>query len=259
MQIIIPMTGYGSRFVAAGYKDLKPFIKVYDKPIIWWIINGMYNSDDEFIFICRKEHLDSIDNMYNYLKSLSNHSQIIPIDSWVQKGPVYDVMRAAEYIDNNKPSIINYCDFYMTWDYNAFIDNVIKNNYDGAIPCYHNFHPNLIPEKNVYASCKYDEHCILIEIKEKFSFEANKFNASHSAGTYYFKNGEILKKYCQALIDDNNTLNGEFYASLPYNYMVKDGLKVWVANIVDYFCQWGTPEDLQEFLFWNNIIKGWNK
>lgn len=29
MQIIIPMTGYGSRFVAAGYKELKPFISVF--------------------------------------------------------------------------------------------------------------------------------------------------------------------------------------------------------------------------------------
>ena len=28
MNVIIPMTGYGSRFVAAGYKELKPFIKV---------------------------------------------------------------------------------------------------------------------------------------------------------------------------------------------------------------------------------------
>ena len=31
MQIIIPMTGYGSRFVAAGYKELKPFIKIQGK------------------------------------------------------------------------------------------------------------------------------------------------------------------------------------------------------------------------------------
>ena len=28
MKIIIPMTGYGSRFVAAGYKELKPFISL---------------------------------------------------------------------------------------------------------------------------------------------------------------------------------------------------------------------------------------
>ena len=56
MQIIIPMTGYGSRFVAAGYKDLKPFIKIAGKPIIEWIVKYMYPEEENFIFVCRKEH-----------------------------------------------------------------------------------------------------------------------------------------------------------------------------------------------------------
>ena len=46
MQIIIPMTGYGSRFIAAGYKKLKPFIEVEGMPIVEWIIKmaGERNS-----------------------------------------------------------------------------------------------------------------------------------------------------------------------------------------------------------------------
>lgn len=53
MNIIIPMTGYGSRFVAAGYKELKPFIPVMGKPIIEWIVKGMYPEEEQFIFVCR--------------------------------------------------------------------------------------------------------------------------------------------------------------------------------------------------------------
>ena len=49
MNIIIPMTGYGSRFVAAGYKELKPFIPVMGKPIIEWIVKGMYPEEEQFI------------------------------------------------------------------------------------------------------------------------------------------------------------------------------------------------------------------
>ena len=41
MKIIIPMTGYGSRFAAAGYKELKPFIEVQGRPILQWIVEGM--------------------------------------------------------------------------------------------------------------------------------------------------------------------------------------------------------------------------
>ena len=49
-------------------------------------------------------------------------------------------------------------------------------------------------------------------------------------------------------------INGEYYASLPYNFMVKDGLKVWVPTDVPYFCQWGTPEDMREFVYWTDLI-----
>ncbi len=70
MKIIIPMTGYGSRFIAAGYKELKPFIKVQGKPIIEWIVKGMYNDEDDFLFVCRKEHLDKDINMRDKLLKL---------------------------------------------------------------------------------------------------------------------------------------------------------------------------------------------
>lgn len=250
MQIIIPMTGYGSRFVAAGYKDLKPFIKVQGKPIIQWILEGMYPEEDNVIFIVRQEHLDSISNMEKILKSIAPTAKIFAIDQWIKKGPVFDILRASEVIDDNEPSIINYCDFYMTWDYKKFKKDVMERMCDGAVPCYTGFHPHLLIEKNYYASCLTDEKDNLIEIREKFSFEKDKTKAKHSPGVYYFKNGAILKKYCQALVDTNETLNGEFYASLPYNCMVKDGKKVWVPTNVDKFCQWGTPEDMADYLFW---------
>ena len=94
MQIIIPMTGYGSRFVAAGYKDLKPFIQVQGKPIIQWIVEGMYPNEKNILFVCRKEHLDSIAGLEKRLKKIAPTARIFAIDDWVKKGPVFDVLRA---------------------------------------------------------------------------------------------------------------------------------------------------------------------
>ena len=95
----------------------------------------------------------------------------------------------------------------------------------------------------------------LIEIREKYSFEKDKTKAKHSPGVYYFKSGKLLKKYCQKLVDANQAINGEYYASMPYNFMVQDGLKVWIPTNIDYFCQWGTPEDMEESLYWLNTIR----
>ena len=255
MQIIIPMTGYGSRFVAAGYKDLKPFIKIQGKPIIQWMIEGMYPGEENIIFVCRKEHLETIPGMREELIEIAPTSEIFEIDDWIKKGPVFDVLRASEMINDTEPVIINYCDFYMSWNWEAFKKQLVERNPDGCVPCYTGFHPHLMVPKNFYASCLTDEDDNLIEIREKYSFEADKTKAKHSPGNYYFKNGAYLKKYCQALVDSGEVLNGEYYASMPYNFMVKDGLTVWVPTNIDYFCQWGTPEDMKESVYWINLMK----
>ena len=249
------MTGFGSRFVAAGYKELKPFIKVQGKPIIQWIIDGMYPGEKDILFVCRQEHLDSIPKMREQLLTIAPTAQICAIEEWVKKGPVYDVLRAADYIEDDKQCVINYCDFYMTWDYEKFVRDVTERCCEGCIPCYTGFHPHLLIEKNYYASCLTDESDDLIEIREKYSFEKDKTKAKHSPGVYYFKSGALLKKYCQKLVDNDQTINGEFYASLPYNFMVEDGLKVWVPTNVDKFCQWGTPEDMEDYLFWTESVR----
>lgn len=253
------MTGYGSRFVAAGFKNLKPFIKVQGIPIIEWIIKGMYSKETDFLFICRQEHLDTISNMKEDLLRISPTAKIFAIEQWVKKGPVFDVLRAGDCIDDQEPCIINYCDFYMTWDYGKFVNDVAKRSCDGCIPCYTGFHPHLLISKNYYASCLTDDEDNLIEIREKYSFEKDKTKAKHSPGVYYFKSGALLKKYCQMLVDSKQMLNGEYYASLPYNFMVKDGLKVWVPTNVDKFCQWGTPEDMNDYLFWTECVRRFAK
>lgn len=255
MQIIIPMTGYGSRFVAAGYKDLKPFIKIQGKPIIQWITEGMYPGEENILFVCRKEHLDTIPGMREKLQEIAPTARIFEIDDWVKKGPVFDVLRASEEINDEEPAIINYCDFYMSWDWQNFKKKLAERDPDGCVPCYTGFHPHLMVPKNFYASCLTDENDNLIEIREKYSFEKDKTKAKHSPGNYYFKNGAYLKKYCQALVDSGEVLNGEYYASMPYNFMVKDGLKVWIPTNIDYFCQWGTPEDMKESVYWIDLMK----
>ncbi len=303
MNVMIPMTGYGSRFVAAGYQDLKPFIKVMGKPVIEWIVKGMYPQDVNFIFVCRGEHLKENPAMRERLLGIAPGAVIVTIEDWVKKGPVFDVLRAYKAVrqvknikgssadgrhhNNRCPErecggdinidgvllccedvekiagidledgfIINYCDFYMKWDYASFAQKARERGCDGAVPCYTGFHPNLLPEKNYYASCLTDEEDNLIEIREKYSFEKDKTKAKHSPGVYYFKNGGTMEKYCQILTEHEEcAINGEYYASLPYQFMVRDGLKVWVPADVEYFCQWGTPEDMEEFVYWTDLIR----
>ena len=131
----------------------------------------------------------------------------------------------------------------------------MKNGCDGAIPCYSGFHPHLLPADNFYATCSVDESNFLVEIKEKFSWHSDKTHDLTSPGLYFFRNIDLLKDSCTKMIARNDNVGGEFYMSLPFNYMVEAGLDIWCPSNVKKFCQWGTPEDMHEHIFWVKTLQ----
>jgi len=253
MLVIIPMSGTGNRFIEAGYSDPKPLIPVLGKPIIEWVA-GMFPKECEILFICREDHLKTT-AMRQVLERIRPAARILSVPGH-KLGPVHSLCLASAAIPDETETLVSYCDYYMHWNYEEFAAEVSARECSGAIPCYTGFHPHLIPTKNVYASCRVDENSNLLEIREKFSFEKDKARALHSPGLYYFRSGKILKDYSHRLIQRNIQLNGEFYVSLIYNLLVQDGLKTWVPTNVTKFCQWGTPEDLREFLVWEQMVNG---
>lgn len=254
MKIIVPMTGYGSRFVSAGYQDLKPLIQVQGKSIIEWIVRGMYDEDDEFIFICRQDHILNIPNMKNILTSLAPNVTILEIADWEKHGPVNDIMLIAEHIPDNEPIIINYCDLYVEWNWKHLKTSLQTGEYDGAVICWKGFNPSIVPKANAYASCLVGSDSTLLEIREKYYFDENRINGIYSAGVYYFNSGKLMKEYFKKTIDEKDLVAGEYYVSVTYNNMVKDGRRVWVPTVCKKFCNWGTPQDLEDYLFWINSI-----
>ena len=170
-------------------------------------------------------------------------------------GPVYAVAQVLDLIEDDEPVITNYCDFFMNWDYEDFKKTVTRSGCDGAIPCYTGFHPHLLHENNYYAGCRIDEHKYLLEIKEKFSFTEDKTKSYHSGGTYYFSKGSDVKKYFTQMIEEKIQLNGEYYISLVYPLLLNDKKKILIYDKIPHFCQWGTPEDLEEYNYWSEIFQ----
>ena len=249
MQIVIPLSGLGSRFVQAGYRDIKPLIKVGGKPIIEYVVN-LFPGETNFLFVCNNDHLNNTP-LRSELERIMPTGKIVGVEP-AKKGPVWAVLSAQEHIQEHEPVIVNYCDFFALWDYSAFKQLTAITACAGAIPCYIGFHPHLLGP-NLYASCKIDADQNLIEIREKYSWTENKMDSYQSDGTYYFKSGQLVKKYFQQLVDEDINLNGEYYVSLVYNLLVWDHLPVKIST-VEKFCQWGTPEDLQEFVYWQDYF-----
>ena len=246
MQIIIPMSGKGERFKKAGYSKPKPLIEINNKPIIAHVLD-MFPGEKDVTFICNRDHIETT-NMEALLKHYCPTGRVITIEPH-KSGPVFAVSKIFDLIDDKKPTIVNYCDFNCYWNYEYFKKWLLKLNPDGCIPAYKGFHPHSLAGNN-YAFIR-EKNGWMTKIQEKKPFTNDKLNEFASSGTYYFANGKILKDFFKKTIDSNLKVNNEYYCSVVYNLMVKESLKVAIFEL-QHFMQWGTPDDLNEYLSWSN-------
>src|SRR5689334_11861545 len=107
MQIVIPMAGRGDRFLAAGYTAIKPLIEIDGLPMIAHVI-AMFPGETNFLFICAQDHLDN-SPLRQVLTDLAPQGRIVGIPPH-KLGPVHSALAAAEYIADDEPVILNYCD-----------------------------------------------------------------------------------------------------------------------------------------------------
>jgi NDP-sugar pyrophosphorylase family protein len=248
MQIVIPMSGFGNRFRAKGYSLPKPLIKVEGRPIIEHVVRN-FPGELDFLFICNREHLETTP-MRATLERIAPTGTIVAIEPH-KLGPVHAALQAADWIRDASPVILNYCDFSWTWDYAAFRRFTEATRCDGAIAAYRGFHPHSLGP-NLYAYMRTAGRRVL-EIQEKGCFTSNRMQEYASSGTYYFRTGALMKHAFRRSVVENLVLNGEYYASLPYNLLIHDGRDVQVYEL-DQFLQWGTPEDLEEYVQWSDYF-----
>ncbi|NOI30703.1 NTP transferase domain-containing protein [Vibrio coralliilyticus] len=249
MHIVIPMSGMGKRFVDAGYSVPKPLIKIDGKPIIQHVVE-LFPGESKFTFICNDEHIKTTD-MKDVLLGLVNNANIVTIPKH-KLGPVYAVQQIYSLISDDEEVIVNYCDFGTYWNYKEFLEHTRSRDADGAVPAYKNFHPHMLGSTN-YAFMR-DENQWMLEIQEKKPFTDDRMREYASNGTYYFKSGQILKRYFDETIASGEDLNGEYYVSVVYNRLVKDNLKVSIYEI-QHMLQWGTPQDVEEYLGWSKYFE----
>ena len=252
MKIVIPMSGIGKRFLDEGYIAPKPLLVVDGKMIIEHILDMFDRENDDFVFIVNSKH-EWENNISSVLSGLVKKSVVKIIDPH-KYGPVYAVADAYEKIGDDEQVIVSYCDNPYLWDYEHFSDHVKENDLDGCIITHTGFHPHRLATTRM-AYLKLNKDGLLSEIKEKESYTDNHWSEHGSTGTYYFKSGAIMKKYFNLCMDNDLNYNGEYYVTLVYNLLVKDGLRVGKYD-TDFAMVFGTPREVEHFEAWKTLILG---
>ena len=248
MKIIIPMAGSGQRFIDKGYSDPKPLIKVNGKRIIEYILE-MFSPTDDYIFVCNDNHLENT-NMREVLSDLVPNAKIVSMPPH-KLGPVYSVKQVYDFIEDDEEVIVSYCDNPYLWDNEEFVNHIKNNNLDGCVISHTGFHPHTLNHTKM-AFMK-TNNGLVEEIKEKECYTDDPMNEHASTGTYYFSRGKYIKKYFDIAIEEDVNYNGEYYVTLVYNLLIRDGLRVGYYD-TPFATVMGTPEEVENFESWASIL-----
>jgi len=249
VNIVVPMAGHGSRFSKVGYTVPKPFITVFGKPMIQWVIENIRPKNEtygitkiktniipHYHFIAQESHLKqySLDSICN---ELNINYTITTVDK-VTEGPACTVLLTKQHINSDMPLVIINSDQYVDWDVNNFYRCILNPEIDGCINTF--YQPNQNDIKWSYA--RLGEDGLITEVAEK-----KYISSLATTGIYGWKRGSDFVRHAEHMIADNLRVNNEFYVCPVYNYLIQHGGKV---RTFDCKKIWGlgVPEDLEHFL-----------
>lgn len=245
-QIVIPMTGVGQRFVDAGYKELKPLIIVDGKPIVQHVLE-MFTNASKAICIISSEHPQK-HNLRTEILRIRPDADIKEIAAH-KHGPGHAILEAKDNIDPKLPTLVSYCDWAGKWQVEAMLEQLIDHS--GSILTYTGFHPHMMRSTKFAYVRKANN--LVVDIQEKEPYTDSPMNEEASSGCYGFATGSLLINALEMQKKENENLNGEYYISLTYKNLLRENHKIGTIQMEKFF-QWGTPEDLQDWEYWNTSV-----
>lgn len=234
MQVVIPMAGLGSRFT--NYSHPKPLLDVFGKTMIETVVRNL-SIDCKYTFIVRKEHYEKY-NLQHLLNIISPNCNIVQLDRTTQ-GSACTVLEAEEFIDREKPILLANSDQFVEWDSNEFLYS--SQSLDFSILTFKgSSHPK-------WSYSKLDDNGFVIETAEKRVISDHP----HVGIFWWKKAGDMIDSFNE-MINQEKTVNGEYYVAESINYLIKEGKR---GKIFDCDKMWGIgdPEGYEKFI---SLYKG---
>lgn len=254
IQLLIPMSGQGTRYRKAGYTEPKPLIPVNGRPMISRLLDN-FPLQWPTHFVLAENHRNTELPVVLKKDRPAATLQFIPEHS---KGPSFAALAALDELDACLPVLVSYCDYAMVWDPAQFARFVSSTNCDACVISYRGYHAHYRgPQKYAYSRMEGER---VVEVREKGSFTDTRENEFASSGGYYFRSVALLRRAIEHQIKIDLSLGGEFYTSLTVEALLRSNsdAHVRVFEIPGFF-QWGTPEDLQISEYWEKSFEAYER
>jgi HAD superfamily hydrolase (TIGR01509 family) len=235
MNIIILAGGKGSR--VSMFDKPKPLINIFDKPIIFYLLDNLKYTQDDNIFIFYNIELDK-HNFSDIIKNKYNNIDLItiPIDT---KGPCETLYLGLNKIINkyNGKTIVLDCDSF-------YLDNIIE--------LFKTCKTNMITYRNeehkepIYSYLTLDNDNFITDISEK-----NKISNNINNGCYCFIDINELYNYSKKVLSNYTTK--EPYMSCIVSEMLKDN-KIFIGKYINNFYSLGTIQEINKYKNLSNVF-----
>ena len=240
LDIVMPMAGEGSRFLKEGWTTPKPLIELNGQPLFKHAISSVTDKDIQmkYSFIVRQEHIDK----YQIDKGIRSFLPEANLFSVVKttRGAVETCLIAENAIADDDAVIVMDCDLeFRSKKFIEIIKQILNKPIEeatgGALVSFESNEP-----RYSYAALGEDGFVARTAEKEVISNHA-------LCGAYFFASGRRFKQIAHLLLAETAFTKPEYYVSLLFNYLLKDGEKVWLASMEEYY-SYGTPEELKRYL-----------
>lgn len=240
LHIVMPMAGEGSRFLKEGWTTPKPLIELNGQPLFKHAISSVTDKDIQmkYSFIVRQEHIDK----YQIDKGIRSFLPEANLFSVVKttRGAVETCLIAENAIADDDAVIVMDCDLeFRSKKFMEIIKQILNKPIEeatgGALVSFESNEP-----RYSYAALGEDGFVARTAEKEVISNHA-------LCGAYFFASGRRFKQIVHLLLAEPAFTKPEYYVSLLFNYLLKDGEKVWLAPMEEYY-SYGTPEELKRYL-----------
>lgn len=237
MNIIIPLGGKGDRFKKNGYEIPKPLIKIFEKTMIEYVLDNLLLNSEDKIFIIYNFKLNNYD-FSNYIKEKYNHIELIQINKDTKGASETLFLGLNQILNNfnyNEKCLILDCDTFYTQN----IVEIFRNTNYNTI-----FYTKNYNSEAIYSYIELDDNENVINIKEK-----NKISDNANTGAYSFVNIHELNNYCQLVLENNITFNGEPYTSCIIDEMIKLNITFKGYELEnDFVISLGTPLAVEKYI-----------
>lgn len=214
------MAGWGSRLRPHTLTTPKPMLPIAGKPIVQRLVEDLMKATNEkienVVFIIRKDFGEEIEkHLMEIAKTEGVNGHIRYQDEPL--GTAHAILCAGEFLQNK--IIVAFADTLFRLDFK------IDAEKDGVIFVQH------VSDPSAFGVVKLGEAGVITDFVEK----PKEFVSDLAIiGIYYFRDGALLQKEMQYLIDNNIRHGNEFQLTDAMENLKRKGTKFYKGEVIDW-------------------------